>query len=103
MNHNNFCNNVYLLMKRNNLTQQELALKAFVSQSEISKIINGRLNPSLKTVIKLVQAFDVSFEKLCSEKLKQVKTCHHPYGGNMCMNAKPGDKCPDCGMNGYND
>ena len=57
-------------MKRNNLTQQELAEKALISQSEISKIINGRLNPSLKTVIKLVQAFDVSFEKICGEALK---------------------------------
>lgn len=31
------------------------------------------------------------------------KNCRHPYNGNMCINAKPGDKCPDCGMNGYND
>lgn len=71
MNASNFCKNVYLLMKRNNLTQQELALKALVSQSEISKIINGRLNPSLKTVIKIVQAFDISFEKICGEALRK--------------------------------
>lgn len=54
-------------MKRQNLTQQELAEKALISQSEISKIINGRLNPSLKTVIKLVQAFDIKFETICGE------------------------------------
>ena len=42
-------------------------------------------------------------KRYAREALKQVKTCHHPYDGNMCMNAKPGDKCPDCGMNGYND
>lgn len=42
-------------------------------------------------------------KKYAREKLKQIKPCHHPYDGNMCMNAKPGDKCPECGMNGYND
>lgn len=65
---------------------------------------NARLREALEIISKIRNTKHKNGPwTIAREALKQIKTCDHPYDGNMCMNAKPSDKCPDCGMNGYND
>ena len=45
-----------------NLTQQELAKRSGISQSNISKIEKGIYNPSLKTLKRLADAMDMHIE-----------------------------------------
>lgn len=47
------------LRERRNLTQQELAKAAGISQSTIAHIENGKKDPSLSTLKKIAKALDV--------------------------------------------
>ncbi len=55
------------LRKRNRLRQKELADKAGLSTSYLCEIENGRTNPSLKTLMKIARALNVSCSELLNE------------------------------------
>ena len=53
------------LRKEHNWTQQELAQKANLSFNAVTKIEQGAAkHPTLKTLLKLAEAFGVSLDKL---------------------------------------
>lgn len=63
-NQKTFVENLKWLRKMNQLTQEELALKVGVSREVITKWENGKMDPSLKSVVKLAEAFMVSVDEL---------------------------------------
>lgn len=52
------------LRKEKMLTQQELASKAGLSITTVSRLENGRVKASLRTIRALAPVFDVSVEKM---------------------------------------
>lgn len=48
------------------INQSELAAKSGLTQAAISQIINGERAPSLRTILKILKALPVSFERLMS-------------------------------------
>ncbi|AHF05829.1 helix-turn-helix transcriptional regulator [Desulfitobacterium metallireducens] len=65
-----FATQLKLLRKKKDMTQQELAEKAQVTQQTISAIENGRLDPSLKLLITIAAALGVALliKAIFSEK-----------------------------------
>mgnify|MGYP002360724953 CR=1 FL=1 len=58
------------LRQRRGLTLIELAEKARVSQSYLSKLENGKIKePGVRAVLKIAEAFDTSIEHLCFGKI----------------------------------
>jgi len=55
------------IRKRRRLTQMELARRAGLDQSQISKIERGLINPSLRTVVHLARILDVTLDELAGE------------------------------------
>lgn len=57
------------LRKERNWTQQELAQKASLSFNAVTKIEQGAAkHPTLKTLLKLAQAFNVTLDDLVGRK-----------------------------------
>jgi predicted transcriptional regulator len=63
----NFHKNVKILFFKTGLTQVEFAEKSGISQSAMSKMMGGKLEPRLETIIKIVKTFDTSFENLLKD------------------------------------
>ena len=59
--------------KENNLTQQDLANKLFVSRSLIAKWEQGRGMPTVDVIEKLAILMDISFEEIIGEK--EIREC----------------------------
>ena len=60
------------LRKERNWTQQELAQKANLSFNAVTKIEQGAAkHPTLKTLLKLAQAFNVSLDDLVGRKTSE--------------------------------
>ena len=57
----------------NNLTQEELAQKFFVTRQLISKWENGKSYPDLKQVVQLSELFGISLERLMKEDTEMVE------------------------------
>ncbi|WP_231088106.1 helix-turn-helix transcriptional regulator [Streptococcus gallolyticus] len=60
--------NLKRLRQMNHLTQEQLALKVGVSREVVTKWENGKMNPSLKSVVKLAEFFKVSVDDLLGIK-----------------------------------
>lgn len=60
----NVGNKISEYRKLNNLTQDELADKLFVTRQALSKWENGTSIPSIDTIIELSKIFNISFEDL---------------------------------------
>lgn len=60
----NVGNKISTLRKQNNLTQDDLADKLFVTRQALSKWEQGQSIPSIDTIITLSKIFNVSFEEL---------------------------------------
>lgn len=56
--------NITRLRKENNLTQDDLAEKLFVTRQALSKWENGLSYPSIDVIFELCKIFNVSFEEL---------------------------------------
>jgi len=56
--------NLNKVINRLNISQAMLAVRTKLTQAAISQIINGRRQPSLGTIIKILNELDVSFEEL---------------------------------------
>ncbi|MDN6004811.1 MAG: helix-turn-helix domain-containing protein, partial [Enterococcus sp.] len=57
----------------NNLTQEALAQKFFVTRQLISKWENGKSYPDLKQVVQLSELFNISLERLMKEDTEMVE------------------------------
>lgn len=57
-------NHIKYLRELNNLTQQELADKLFVSRQTINSLEKGRYNPSITLAFKLGKIFDLPIEDI---------------------------------------
>lgn len=60
--------NIKQLMKSENLTQMQLASKIYVGQSTISEWLTGKNEPSIESLWKLADFFDVSVDFLIGRK-----------------------------------
>jgi transcriptional regulator with XRE-family HTH domain len=58
-----------MLMARNNLNGQRLARLSFVSDSEISRILQGKSRPGLDNAFRLAKAVGVSLDFLADDTL----------------------------------
>jgi len=58
---------IRLLRKEKNWNQAELAEKIEADSRQISRYEKGKVNPSVETLIKVAEVFDVSFDYLLSE------------------------------------
>ena len=61
--------NLKMLMKGQDLKQQELAEEIGISQSAISSWLSGKKEPSIESLWKLADYFDVSIDELVGRKL----------------------------------
>ena len=57
-------NNVELLRKQRNLTQETFADMLEVSRQTIGSIENGRYNPSILLAFKIAQVFELPIEEI---------------------------------------
>lgn len=51
------------------MTQSELATKSKLTPAAISQIIDGKREPSLSSIVKILKVIPVKFERLASEEL----------------------------------
>jgi transcriptional regulator with XRE-family HTH domain len=65
--------NISKLRKDNNLTQDDLAEKYFVTRQTISNWENGKSYPDLETLVKISDDFKISLDVLLKEDNKMVK------------------------------
>ena len=61
--------NLKLLMKEQNLKQQALAERIGVAQSAVSAWLLGKKEPSIASLWKLADFFDVSIDELVGRKM----------------------------------
>lgn len=52
------------LMNEKNVTQRELADELYISEAAVSRLLNGNLMPSMKTVINISYALNVSIDRI---------------------------------------
>lgn len=65
--------NIAKIRKENNLTQEDLAKKYFITRQTISNWENGKSYPDLETLIKMSDDFKISLDILLKEDNKMVK------------------------------
>ena len=63
-----YCKRLKELRKENNLTQEDLAKKLFVSRTAISKWETGRGMPSIESLQLISKYFDISLDLLLSNE-----------------------------------
>lgn len=64
MKHENFGKNLKEVLEAIDMKPTELAKKAGLAHSGLSILLEGRRDPQLATVIKIMNAIPVSFERL---------------------------------------
>lgn len=65
--------NIVKIRKDNNLTQDDLANKYFVTRQTISNWENGKTYPDLETLVKISNDFNISLDILLKEDNKMIK------------------------------
>lgn len=66
---------LFALRKKNNLTQDELAEKLFVTRQAVSRWESGETTPNSETLKLLSKLFDVSINTLLGEPRKLICQC----------------------------
>lgn len=56
--------NLYRFLKRIGMTQKELAEKTDLTQAAISMICNGKREPSIQSLLKIMKFTHISFKEL---------------------------------------
>lgn len=59
-----FSNNLRKLRIKHRLTQSELAQKLHLSRSAISNYEQGKMQPTIETLIEISKIFDISLDEL---------------------------------------
>lgn len=67
-NQKTFIENLKWLRQMNHLTQEQLALKVGVSRESITKWENGKIEPTIESIVKLADVFEVSVDELLGVK-----------------------------------
>ena len=57
------------LRTEQSLTQFDLAIKSGMEENALQRIEAGRINPTIKTLLKIVNALDIRFEELFKSDL----------------------------------
>lgn len=57
------------ILKSLEMTQVELSRKTGITPAAVSMIIDGKRDPSLSTIVKILKAIPVKFERLAVEEL----------------------------------
>ena len=65
--------NIVKLRKDNNLTQDELAEKLFVTRQTVSNWETGKNYPDLETIVKISDEFNIPLDELLKEDKKLLK------------------------------
>lgn len=60
----NFGKNIEIILNTLDMSQADLAWKTDLTPAAISQIISGKRDPSLSTVIKILNVLPVKFERL---------------------------------------
>jgi len=60
----NFGKNLKVVMEVLGMSQSDLAWKTDLTQAAISQILNGKREPSLSTICRILDCIPVKFEKL---------------------------------------
>lgn len=60
------------LMKKNNIQQQEMAEILKVSRASIYKYQQGKAEPSIESLVKIADYFDISLDYLCERQNKNL-------------------------------
>jgi len=64
-----FIENLKWLRQMNHLTQEQLALKVSVSRGSITKWENGKIEPTIESIVKLADVFEASVDELLGVKI----------------------------------
>ena len=64
-----FAKRLKQVRKMKNISQEELALKAELSLSQIARIETARINPTLSTVFRITRTLDIELSELFNFKL----------------------------------
>ncbi|WP_203262154.1 helix-turn-helix domain-containing protein [Streptococcus uberis] len=80
-------NQIKELRKKDNLTQEDLALKLNISRQTISKWEQGMSEPDIQSIIKISQLFNVSTDFLLTgeNKNEDLTQISHEYKMNFWM------------------
>lgn len=69
--------NIQILLREKDMTQEELAIDANLSQSSISAYISGTKTPSIQALLRIAKALDTTLAELFSDEpveLRKVET-----------------------------
>jgi len=58
------------VIKKKELSQKEVALKAGVSEEQVSRLMNGKNEPLFVTIVKLAEALEIPMEALFNENIE---------------------------------
>lgn len=61
-----FGNHLRKIRESKKLSQEELAYRADVSQSQIYRIEKGLINTTLSTIVQIAESLDISLKDLCN-------------------------------------
>ena len=75
-------NNIAKIRKDNNLTQDELAEKYFVTRQTISNWEIGKSYPDLETLVKISNDFNISLDILLKEDDEMIKKIDNEVKGS---------------------
>jgi transcriptional regulator with XRE-family HTH domain len=59
-----FGKNLRKIRKNNNMSQETLAIKAETSRSQIARIERGQINPTITTVKRIAEVFQINIQSL---------------------------------------
>mgnify|MGYP002522934750 CR=1 FL=1 len=65
--------NVRMLRTKKRFSQEAVAELANIGQNQISEIENEHANPSLETLIRIANAFEVTISDLLTEKIWKIQ------------------------------
>lgn len=68
-----FGENLSIVLEAIGMTQSDLANRSGLTQAAISQIISGKREPSLDTIVKILNVIPVKFERLVSMNPKSEK------------------------------
>lgn len=80
-----FKDKIFELLKKEGITQRELANKIQINESALSRYISGERTPRIDIVTKLARYFNVSVEELLDEK--KTSSDYDEFCGLVARNA----------------
>ncbi len=79
----NFCENLQMLRKEHNLSQEQLAEKLDVSRQAVSKWESGQSYPEMDKIITMCKIFNCSMDALVNESITEIKESENKSKNNI--------------------